>query len=169
MKVPLSWAQLTVGLLPHSGPRWRTPPCSSSWPQAVKEASATIPLDGATQGLVHPCHNQNMKGECSSHDKVSPADGGAVAKNQPPLRAVSCSPRRIADVSPCSASPHRARVGATVKWAHRLADCCHGSARCTASACACPRDGEDPDGGLHHHSDLGQEVGPSSQPRGGPG
>jgi hypothetical protein len=58
----------------------------------------------------------------SSHDEVSPADGGAAAENQPPLRAASCSPRRTADASPCSAFPHRARVGATAKWAHRQED-----------------------------------------------
>jgi hypothetical protein len=39
-----------------------------------------------------------------------------------------------------------------VKQARRQADHYHGLARRAASARACPRDGEDPDGGLHLHS-----------------
>jgi hypothetical protein len=82
---PLSWAQLVVGHLPRSGPRLRTTPRISVQHQVGKEASTTLPPDGATWGPHSPRHNHNMKGECSSHDDVSPVDGRTVVGNQPPL------------------------------------------------------------------------------------
>jgi hypothetical protein len=50
MNAPFSWAQLAAGRLPHSVPRPRTAPRSSSLRQVGREASATLPLDGATRG-----------------------------------------------------------------------------------------------------------------------
>jgi hypothetical protein len=90
--------------LPHSGPRSRTSPRSSSRCLAGKEASTIIPPDGASQGLICP-HYNNMEGERSNHDGVSPADGGTAARNQPPLQATSHSPRRTTSTSPFLASP----------------------------------------------------------------
>jgi hypothetical protein len=73
-----------------------------------KEVLVTLPPDGAARGPRLPHYNRIMEGECSSHDKVSPMDGGATVKNQPPLRAAWCSPRRITDASLCSTSHLRA-------------------------------------------------------------
>jgi hypothetical protein len=160
--VPFSWAQLAAGRLPHSGPRSRTPPRSSSLHQAGKEASATLPPDGAACGLIYPHYNHNMEGERSSHDKVSPADAGAMARNQPPLRVASCSPRRTTDASLCSASHRRERISVTMKPPRRQADRYRGPARRTTSARACAQEREDLDGGLHPHSGPCQGVDPSS-------
>jgi hypothetical protein len=55
-------------------------------------------------GLVCP-HYNNMEGERSNHDEVSPMDGGITAGNQTPLRATSRSQRRTTSTSQCSASP----------------------------------------------------------------
>jgi hypothetical protein len=110
-----------------------------------------------------------MEGECPNHDKVFPADGGTVARNQPSHQAATCPPRRTTDTSPCSASHHRARIGVTMKppcWqAYRY----HSSARHTALARAYARDREDPDGGLHPNPGPGQGGGSSSPQRRGPG
>jgi hypothetical protein len=126
------------------------------------------PRRRSTGGLICPHYNRNVKGECSSHDKVSPTDCGAMARNQPPLRAASCSPRRTTDASPCLASHHRARIDVTMKPPRRQADRYCGSARRTASARACAQDRENPNGGLHLHSGHGHGVGPSGPPRRGP-
>jgi hypothetical protein len=79
--VPLLWAQLTAGHLPHSTSR----PRISSLHRVGKESSTTLPPDSVAWGPVHPHCNRNMEGERSSNDKVSPANGGAVAGNQSPL------------------------------------------------------------------------------------
>jgi hypothetical protein len=49
------------------------------------------------------------KGGTLATTRFPPTDGGAVARNQSPLRASSCSPQRTTDASPCSASQCRAR------------------------------------------------------------
>jgi hypothetical protein len=90
--MPFSWAQLTAGFLHHSGPQLRTPMRSSSRNQAGKDASAIVLPD-------------DMEGEHSRHDDVSPVDGGATARNKPALRATSHSPRWTTGAIPRSASP----------------------------------------------------------------
>jgi hypothetical protein len=69
-------------------------------------------------GALCPQYN-NTEGERSSHDEVSPADDGTAVGKQPPLRATPQSPQRTTRASPCSASPLRAGIGATMKQPHR--------------------------------------------------
>jgi hypothetical protein len=82
--VPFPWAQLTAWCLPCSGPRSRTPLRSTSQRRVEKEVLTTFLSDWWHRGLTGPHFNHDMEGS-SIHDKISPANGGAVGGNQLPL------------------------------------------------------------------------------------
>jgi hypothetical protein len=72
-----------------STPQWATMEDSTDEFLTVSSKEGSFghpsPRRGSTGASFTPARNHNMKGECSSDNEVSPADGGAMAENQPPL------------------------------------------------------------------------------------